>query len=134
MFPNLPIKQNTEPTIPPLLRPQTDKFVRKFGVIISEPDSYNHHRVHPFLESVLINIANEIKIELRITETNNFNFKCERFGDSSPSLTFQGHPNWTRTRSKKSYHEIKLASKWGNYTSDTKLMIKTTTWRLIIAT
>ena len=35
---------------------------------------------------------------------------------------------------KKSYHEIKLASKWGNYTSDTKLMIKTTTWRLIIAT
>ena len=100
LFPNLPIKQNTEPPIPPLLRPQTDKFVRKFGVIISEPDSYNHHRVHPFLESVLINIANEIKIELRITETNNFNFKCERFGDSSPSLTFQGHPNWTRTRSK----------------------------------
>ena len=86
--------------IPPLLRPQTVKFVRKFGVIISEPDSYNHHRVHPFLGSVLINIANEIKIELRITETNNFNFKCERFGDSSPSLTFQGHPNWTRTRSK----------------------------------
>ena len=61
LFPNPPTKQNTEPTIPPLLRPQTDKFVRKFGVIISEPDSYNHHRVHPFLESVLINIANEIK-------------------------------------------------------------------------
>ena len=25
---------------------------------------------------------------------------------------------------KKSYHEIRLASKWGNYTSDTNLMIK----------